>query len=402
MDIPKLNLTNFEKAKRNSIILSGKKYFDLSLHSGVLFLGHNHSTFLSTLRNILRNKISISDIKKKNIEKIHKLIKYYFKSTYKIIFCSTGSESVIKSIRICKAITNKKKIFLVNGSWHGSVDQTLYHSKKDLKPLPLSSGLGNQLINNVKILPYNDIEGSKKVLDKFAKDVCCLIIEPISASLPLEKSKDYLKFLRKYCDKKKIILIFDEIVTGIRTDKGSVQNKFNIYPDITLAGKIIGGGLPMSLILTNRNISNKIDDLKKKIFFGGTFSGNNYSILSCINTLQYIKSNNKLIKKVIKSSSYFQNQLNKFLIKKNIKCRIYRFDSFLRIVFSEKRIKNRISRDFLENKKTNKIYSFKKFLFKKRILYPNNGIIFFSPSINKKEIDLLIKNIGLGLNKYFK
>ena len=202
MNIPNLSLAQFEKAKRNYIILSGKKYFDLSLHSGVLFLGHNHSTFSYTLKSILKKKISISDVKKKNIKKIYELIKYYFKSTHKIIFCSTGSESVIKSIRICKAITNKKKIFLVNGSWHGSVDQTLFHSKKDLKPLPLSSGLDNQLINNVKILPYNDIEGSKKVLDKFAKEVSCLIIEPISASLPLEKSKKYLKFLRNYCDKK--------------------------------------------------------------------------------------------------------------------------------------------------------------------------------------------------------
>ena len=110
----------------------------------------------------------------------------------------------------------------------------------------------------------------------------------------------------------KIILIFDEIITGVRTEKGSVQNKFNIYPDITLAGKIIGGGLPMSLILTNKKINEKIMRLKKKIFFGGTFSGNNYSILSCINTLKYIKKNNELIKKVLNSSSYFQNQLNKF------------------------------------------------------------------------------------------
>ena len=65
---------------------------------------------------------------------------------------------------------------------------------------------------------------------------------------------------------KKIILIFDEIITGVRTEKGSVQNKFNIYPDITLAGKIIGGGLPMSLILTNKKINEKIMKLKKKIF----------------------------------------------------------------------------------------------------------------------------------------
>ena len=397
-----MNLTKFEKAKENYIFLSGKKYFDLSLNSGVLFLGHNHSTFISTLKNIVEKKISLSDINKKNINLIQKLIKFFFKSSNKIITCSTGSESVIKSIRICKALTNKEKIFLVNGSWHGSVDQTLFHSKKNLKPIPLSSGLGNQFKKNIKILPYNDINSSKIILDKYSKDVCCLIIEPISASLPLEKSKKYLKFLRSYCNKKKIILIFDEIISGIRTDRGSVQNKFKIYPDITLAGKVIGGGMPISLILINKKISNKILKLKKKIFFGGTFSGNNYSIISCINTLLYLKKNSKLIKKTIKYSNYFQKKLNEFLIENNIKCRVYRFDSFLRIVFSDENIKNRISRDFLEGKKIKKITLFKKFLLKKRILYPNNGIIFFSTVISKKQIDTLIKITSIGLKKYFK
>ena len=258
------------------------------------------------------------------------------------------------------------------------------------------------MINNVKILPYNDIEGSKKVLDKFAKDVCCLIIEPISASLPLEKSKDYLKFLRKYCDKKKIILIFDEIVTGIRTDKGSVQNKFNIYPDITLAGKIIGGGLPMSLILTNRNISNKIDDLKKKIFFGGTFSGNSLSTYVSDEFLKFvIKNKKKIFKDLELKSLKFYSGLNYLIKQNNLNVSIVRFGSVLRIIFSKKIPRDRLQRDFLEKKNNSKRLKFIHFLNKKKIIFPLNGIIFLNTSFTIKEIDNIVEIIGSGLKKYF-
>ena len=106
-------------------------------------------------------------------------------------------------------------------------------------------------------MPYNDIKKSEKILNKYSKNISCILIEPITASLPLDKSKHYIKFLRNYSTKKKIILIFDEMVTGLRTDQGSVQNKFKILPDITLVGKAIGGGLPISLILINKKIDYK-------------------------------------------------------------------------------------------------------------------------------------------------
>ena len=133
---------------------------------------------------------------------------------------------MIKAIRISRALSNKSKIFIVSGSWHGSVDQTLYFSKEDLKPIPLSSGISDNIKKNIIILPYNDLEKSKKILDRNYKHASCILIEPITASLPLEQSKNYLKFLKEYSSKKRITLIFDEMVTGIKTTNGSVQNRF--------------------------------------------------------------------------------------------------------------------------------------------------------------------------------
>ena len=195
-------------------------------------------------------------------------------------------------------------------------------------------------------------------------------------------------------------MIFDEIITGFRTEKGSVQNKFNLKPDITLIGKIMGGGYPISAILISRKVSNKIDKLSKKIFFGGTFSGNNYSLLSCYKILNYLKDM-KFTNQTILKTSYIQKKINNFINRNNLGANVFRFDSFLRIIFSDKMIKNRISRDFLEKKNKEKITNFRKFLFKKKILYPNNGIIFISNVSSYNDINKIIKIICLGLKKYF-
>jgi len=398
---------NFEnkidKAEKNFIEINKTKYFDLSLHSGVMLLGHNNEVFKDILKKIIKYKFSITkSIDNKIHNKFLSIIKRYFKSANDLIYCTTGSESAIKSIRISRALNPKKsKIFLVSGGWHGSVDQTLFSSKKNLSPIPLSSGISENLRKSVKILPYNDIEKSKKILNRFHKQAACLIIEPIMGSLPLEESKSYLIFLKNYCKKKNIILIFDEIVTGIRTDKGSVQNKFKIYPDITLAGKVIGGGFPISLIIINKKINKNINKLKKNIFFGGTFSANNFSVYSSLKTLTYIDKNKDLVKKIIKNAYLIQKKLNNYISKNKLDAKVYRFDSFLRIIFTKKEIKNRIARDFLETKNKNKISKFSKFLYSKKILYPKNGIIFLSSQLRMTEIDFLIKNLSLGLKKYF-
>ena len=116
---------------------------------------------------------------------------------------------------------------------------------------------------------------------------------------------------------------------------------------------------------------------------------------------QIISTKQKIIKKLENFSIKFQNQINSFLLNEDIDAKVYRFQTILRIVFSRKKIKDRISRDFFEKKNISKVNNFKSYLMKKGIIYPNNGIIFFSNANTNKDLSFIIKIICLGLKKNF-
>ena len=130
------------------------------------------------------------------------------------------------------------------------------------------------------MVPYNDIKKTKSILDQNRREISCLIIEPIQGSLPNKNIKDYLIFLKKYCDKNNINIIFDEMITGLRTDFSCVQKNFGVNSDITLFGKCFGAGFPIGIIALNEKTYKKLKKLKTRVFFGGTFFRN--SIISFI------------------------------------------------------------------------------------------------------------------------
>jgi glutamate-1-semialdehyde aminotransferase len=136
---------NFQKAKGNKILLGKKFLFDLSYCNGVIFLGHNHYIFKESLKYFLNKNISFFSNSNIYAVKLAKTIKYFFSNFNNIIFCSTGSESVTKALRISRAMNSKQFIVCVTGSWHGSVDQTLFSPKKNLSPIPISL-MGNEAV----------------------------------------------------------------------------------------------------------------------------------------------------------------------------------------------------------------------------------------------------------------
>ena len=142
----------------------------------------------------------------------------------------------------------------------------MFKSGKGFKTEKLSSGLTDEFEKNIIIIPYNDINKSKKILNKHKKKISCIIIEPIQGSLPYLEIKNYLKFLEKYAKINKLTLIFDEMITGLRTDCSSVQNYFSIKPDISVFGKCFGGGLPIGFISLSKKIRLKLDKMKLKVF----------------------------------------------------------------------------------------------------------------------------------------
>jgi glutamate-1-semialdehyde 2,1-aminomutase len=379
-----------------------KKYLDLTSGGGCLLLGHNNRIFKESIKEFI--KMEISNFAAPNIfaKKLSLRLIKILPQFKKIIFCNSGAEANLKALRICRALTKKDMVINVAGSWHGSMDQFLFTSDKNNNPIAISDGLEKNNKKNLIYIPYNDTKSSIKILEKYKSKISCVFLEPIQACLPDKNSENYLKFISEYCKKNNIILVLDEIITGLRIDGSSVQNKLNLHSDISTFGKAFGNGLPISFIGISKKIHKKITINKKKIFFGGTFSGNSLSAFVSNETLKYILKNKKDIFSKLKTYSLiFRDTINKFAKFYNIKIKVYAYDSIIRIIFSNKNIENRVQRDFLEKRKRKNVDNFYKFLFKKKIIYPKNGIIFLSYSINNYELKYLINNIKYGLKKFF-
>ena len=399
--IKKENL--FDYANGSSIFIKRKKFIDLSMCAGSLILGHNHPYLKKTVNKIFKKNISNLAAANSFAENYSKNILTIAPNAKKIIFCNSGTEAVIKSIRISRAINNRSKIAYVIGGWHGSTDDLLYKPDNKLRPIGISSGLLKSNSKNLVMVPYNDIKKTKRILDQNRREISCLIIEPIQGSLPNKNIKDYLIFLKKYCDKNNINIIFDEMITGLRTDFSCVQKYFGVNSDITLFGKCFGAGFPIGIIALNEKTYKKLKKLKTRVFFGGTFSGN--SIISFIGNemFNFLKKNKKKIfKKINSNAENIEKQLNDFFIKKNLDLKVYRFKSMLRLVYSKKNITNRLARDFLESKKNKQILNFKKYIYEKKIYIPGSGLMFISFSHSSKQINYIIKQIKSGSLKYFK
>lgn len=397
------NYGKLASSSKNSFIkIKNKHYLDLSYSAGSIILGHNNIQFKKALNEIIKKNISNYAFPNVYAKKFGQTLKKIFSNYDKFIFCSTGSEAIMKGIRICRAVSNKKIIINVSGSWHGSVNETLYSSSKNHKPIKLSDGLPEYTKNEIKFVPYGDIENTKKILKKYQNKICCILIEPIQGGLPTLNNLNYVKFLYQFAKKNNIIIFFDEIITGLRDSKNSFQTRFKFKPDISVFGKSFAGGLPIGIISLNKNIYHKIISKNLNIFFGGTFSGNSITMYIANYITNYLYKNKKKRYDLEKKIDRFKLGLNSFIDKNNIDAKIYSYSSMARIVFSKKNILNRTQRDFFEKSNKKTIERFTNFLWKKGIQFPRNGIIFFSFANTKKEIDYIKKTIEEGLKFLFK
>ena len=399
----KNNKNLFDRGLGSKIFTNKKVFIDLSSGQGTLLLGHNSKIFRSQIKNFLSLGISNFSAPNKHAVNFSENLKKILPEFSNFVFCNSGAEAIIKSIRIARAITKKNLIINASGSWHGSVDQFLYYCNKKNKPIELSDGLDKNIKKNLVYIPYNDIKGSLKILKKFRKKACCLIIEPIQGCLPSESGEKYIKFLHNFCKKNKLILIFDEMATALRVGCSSVQHKIKTPSDIVIFGKAFGSGLPIGAIGISKGIYKIIKRKNTHIFFGGTYTANSMSMYVGNKMLiYYMKNKRKIFDRLEFISSKFQNEINNFIEENNIDAKVIRYHSILRLLFSREYVANRIQRDFLEKKSLNKARKFKNFLLSKNIYYPSNGIIFMSTSLTIKETNRSIKVFKEGLSKFFK
>lgn len=390
------------KGKGQYLYTKKNKYLDFSLSSGAMILGHANKIFIKSLKNSF---LKGSNFSSNNIYKVdyEKTLKSTFPEMKEFIFSNSGSEATIRALRIARSITNKKKYAIVNGSWHGSVNEFMYDLKKT-KKIPNTVSLSSGIESNNKdviVLPCNNQKQTLKLLKKNYKQISMIIVEPVQCSVPNSKIIGYLKFLEKFCKKNKIILCFDEIITGLRVQKLSIFKKFKLKPDIVTLSKCFGGGLPIGITCINNKVSKKKNVLKKKIFFGGTFSGNPLSSKVGNDTLVYYKKNQTSFNNKINNlANYLETEVNKYCKINKINFKLIRYESIVRPIFTNKEIINKMDRESYD-KNFNKSLNFKKFLESKNIYISSNCCFFISVCHNKNNINKLINVIKFFLKKKY-
>lgn len=374
------------------------KFLDLSMSSGVLILGHSSKVFNDSI-NFQKKKGSLFGLPNIYTDKYSKMLKRIFPSFSKFILSSTGAEANLRAIRIARSVTSKEKIVMVSGSWHGSIDPLLF-DLKGRKITPLSSGLSKYYSKNIIIIPYNNYLESIKILKKNLSKIALVIMEPIQQNIPMQNSEKYVEQIYNFCKQKKILICFDEMITGMRIKYFSVQQKLKLKPELSTFGKILGGGIPIGITALSNDINRKLK--KNKIFLGGTYSANPLATYVGYKTLKFIlKNKENFYKKIDNLAEYFTKNLNNYLILNKFNIRVYNYYSMIRLIFSKDSISNREDRDKCENIMKYKIKNFKKYVISKRIMHPATGAYFFSYAHELNDIKRLLKVFKNGINKFF-
>ena len=316
----------------------GNEYVDMIGSWGPMILGHNYPQVLEIVKKELENGTSFGLPTKKEVE-LAELVKSCFPSIEKLRLTTSGTEAAMASVRLARAFTGKNKIVKFEGCYHGHSDSLLVKAGSGLLTFAHqdSNGITEGVVKDTITLPFGDFEKLKETLES-EKDIACVIIEPIPANMGLiETKKEYLEKIREITKKEKVVLIFDEVISGFRISLGGAQEVFGITPDLTVLGKIIGGGYPVGGFGGKKEIMDLISPVGN-VYHAGTLSGNPISVAAGIETISILKKNTEIYENINTKTENLINQINELIKKYSIPASVNHFGSLFTIFFSKEKV----------------------------------------------------------------
>jgi glutamate-1-semialdehyde 2,1-aminomutase len=251
------------------------EYIDYVGSWGPLILGHAEANVLDAIVGAACNGTSFGASTPSEAD-LAELVISAFPHMQKVRFVSSGTEATMSAIRLARAYTKRKYIVKFEGCYHGHADALLVKAGSGVATLgiPGSAGVPDEFIQFTLALPFNDVEAVEHAFHKFRHQIACVIVEPVVGNMGcVPAADDYLVALRLITERERAVLIFDEVMTGFRVAFGGAQELYNIRPDLTTLGKIIGGGLPVGAYGGSDEVMNLVAPLGP-MYQAGTLSGN--------------------------------------------------------------------------------------------------------------------------------
>ena len=248
--------------------VEGNRYVDLVQSYGAIILGHAHPAVTSALRSAAGDGTSYGAPTPREM-KLAELISSRVASCEQVRFMNSGTEATSTAVRLARGATGRKRIVIFNGNFHGATDALLAAGGSGVATLglPGTAGVPDEAVANTIVAPYN-------VVPALDEQVAAVIVEPVAANMGVvAPAAGFLEGLRRECDRVGALLVFDEVITGFRLGPGGAQAKYDVTPDLTCFGKVIGGGLPIGAVGGRRELMSTLSPIGK-VFHAGTLAGN--------------------------------------------------------------------------------------------------------------------------------
>ncbi len=271
----------------------GNEYIDYVGSFGPAILGHSHPKVIDYAMSQLKNGMSFgapSKIETSLAKKIVELVP----SAEKVRMTNSGTEAALSAVRLARGYTKRDLIVKFEGCYHGHVDALLAKAGSGSLTFGLASskGIPNEVTASTIILPYNNVEKVIATFEKLGEQIAAVVVEPIAGNMSCILPKPgFLDALKKITEQYKSLLIFDEVMTGFRVSIGGAQSLYSIKPDITLLGKIIGGGLPVGAIAGRSEVLDYLAPTGP-VYQAGTLSGNPIAMASGLAILETLEREN--------------------------------------------------------------------------------------------------------------
>jgi len=271
-----------------------------------------------------------------------KKIQAFMPSMEMIRLVNSGTEATMSALRVARGYTGRDRIVKFVGCYHGHSDSLLVKAGSGLATfgVPDSPGVPKGVAENTITLPYNGIDAVKQLFDEMGDTIACIIVEPVAGNMgcvpPVE---GFLETLRDVTKAHGALLIFDEVMCGFRASSGGAQKLYNIKPDLTCLGKIVGGGMPLAVFGGSSKIMSEVAP-SGPIYQAGTLSGNPVAVTAGLATLSMLQRDPTIFKQVEDSTKALCNGLEELAKKYNVPAVVQRVGSMFTLFFTDKPVHN--------------------------------------------------------------
>ena len=272
----------------------GQRYVDYIGSWGPMILGHGHPAVLEAVQRAARDGLSFGAPTEREIELAEEIIRHV-PSVEQIRLVSSGTEAGMSALRLARGATGRNRIIKFEGCYHGHADALLVKAGSGLATFghPTSAGVPPEVVQHTLVLEYNNVEQLETTFSAQGRDIACVMIEPIAGNMNFVRaSLPFMKRLRELCTQHGTLLVFDEVMTGFRVALGSAQSLYanalpGFMPDLSVFGKVIGGGMPLAAFGGPRDVMKQLAPLGP-VYQAGTLSGNPVATACGLATLHEI------------------------------------------------------------------------------------------------------------------